>query len=229
MIFFLLEILIYTYVQSVLCYNIIISKIRGESMSADYINKLVIIASSTGGPKALHKVIPKLSKRLDAPVIIVQHMPKGFTATLAERLDHTSDILVTEAVHDEVLEKGHVYLTKGGTHLLLRRNHDGQIVIREDYSEPVNGLRPCADVTYSSLLDLHVPNIVNVVLTGMGCDGYEGISTLNKKQKTYTIAQHQDTCIVYGMPKAIVDHGIADVVLPLEEIGKEITRKVGVF
>ncbi len=198
-------------------------------MSADHINKLVIIASSTGGPKALHKVIPELPKRLDAPVIIVQHMPKGFTATLAERLNHTSDILVTEAVHNETLEKGHVYLTKGGTHLLLTRNQDGKIVICEDYSEPVNGLRPCADITYSSILDLHVPNIVNVVLTGMGCDGYEGISTLSEEQKTYTIAQHKDTCVVYGMPKAIVDHGMADAILPLEKIGAEITRKVGVF
>ncbi|MBE5941081.1 MAG: chemotaxis protein CheB [Lachnospiraceae bacterium] len=198
-------------------------------MSADNINKLVIIASSTGGPKALHKVIPGLSKRLDAPVIIVQHMPKGFTSTLAERLNHVSDILVTEAVHNEVLEKGHVYLTKGGTHLLLMNNQDGKIVIREDCSEPVNGLRPCADVTYSSILQLRIPHIVNVVLTGMGCDGCEGIATLNEQQKTYTIAQHKDTCVVYGMPKAIVDHDMADVILPLEKIGAEITRKVGVF
>lgn len=198
-------------------------------MSANIINKLVIIASSTGGPKALHKVIPMLSKRLDAPVIIVQHMPKGFTATLAERLNDTSDILVSEAIDGEILEKGHVYLAKGGTHLALVKDAEGRMVVREDFSEPVNGLRPCADITFSNIANLNVHHIVSVVLTGMGSDGYEGIRKLREKQRIYTIAQHKDTCVVYGMPKAIVEHGIADIVLPLEEIGKEITRKVGVF
>lgn len=204
-------------------------KIRGESMSANSIHKLVIIASSTGGPKALHEVVPKLSKRLDAPVIIVQHMPKGFTATLAERLNDTSDIMVTEAVEGEHLEKGHVYIAKGGTHLTLARDADGNITTHEDFSEPINGLRPCADITFSSIAALKVEKIVCVVLTGMGSDSYDGICNLREQQKIYTIAQHKDTCVVYGMPKAIVEHGIADSVLPLDQIGTEITRKVGVF
>ena len=198
-------------------------------MSANTIHKLIIIASSTGGPKALHKVIPDLSKRLDAPVIVVQHMPKGFTATLAGRLNDTSDIEVSEAVDGEVLEKGHVYLAKGGTHLKLARDSEDRIVIREDYSDPVNGLRPCADITFSDLASLKVDKILCVVLTGMGSDACEGISNLRKQQKIYTIAQNQESCVVYGMPKAVVEHGIADDVLPLEEIGIEITKKVGVF
>lgn len=198
-------------------------------MSANSIHKLVIIASSTGGPKALHEVIPKLSKRLDAPVVIVQHMPKGFTATLADRLNDTSEITVTEAVEGEVLEKGHVYLAKGGTHLVLARDKDGKIKMHEDYSEPVNGLRPCADITFSSLAALKVDKVICAVLTGMGSDGCEGICKLREQQKIYTIAQHRDSCVVYGMPKAIVEHGIADVVLPLDEIGTEIIKKVGVF
>lgn len=202
---------------------------RGEYMSANIINKLVIIASSTGGPKALHEVVPKLSQRLDAPVIIVQHMPKGFTATLAERLNDTSKIAVSEAVDGEILEKAHVYLAKGGTHLTLVRDIEGRIVIREDFSEPINGLRPCADITFSSVADLRMEYIVNVVLTGMGSDGCAGIRRIREKQKTYTIAQHHDSCVVYGMPKAIVEHDMADVVLPLDEIGTEITKKVGVF
>ncbi|MBQ4057745.1 MAG: chemotaxis protein CheB [Lachnospiraceae bacterium] len=198
-------------------------------MSANIINKLVIIASSTGGPKALHKVIPLLAQRLDAPVIVVQHMPKGFTATLAQRLNDASEIKVSEAVDGEILEKGHVYLAKGGTHLTLVRNMDGRIITREDFSEPINGLRPCADITFSNIADLKINNIVCAVLTGMGSDGYEGIRNLREKQQIYTIAQHKDSCVVYGMPKAIVDHGIADIVLPLEKIGAEITKKVGVF
>lgn len=203
--------------------------LRGEDMSANTIHKLVIIASSTGGPKALHSVIPKISKKLDAPVVIVQHMPKGFTATLAERLNETSEIEVSETVDGEVLKKGHVYLAKGGVHLTLMRDASGRIISREDLSEPINGLRPCADVTFSKLEDLKLDKITCVVLTGMGCDGYEGIRNLKDKQKIYTIAQHKDSCVVYGMPKAIVEHGIADCVLPLEDIGTEITRKVGVF
>lgn len=198
-------------------------------MSANTIHNLVIIASSTGGPKALHKVIPMLPERLDAPVIVVQHMPKGFTATLADRLNDTSEIQVTEAVDGEFLEKGHVYLAKGGTHLTLARNVDGRIVAHEDFSEPINGLRPCANVTFSNISDLRIDKVVCVVLTGMGSDGYEGIRNLREKQKTYTIAEHRDSCVVYGMPKAIVEHGIADIVLPLEKIGTEISKKVGVF
>lgn len=210
-------------------YNTIIKKIRGEDMSANTIHKLVIIASSTGGPKALHQVIPKLSKRLDAPVIIVQHMPKGFTATLADRLNDTSEIKVSEAVDGEVLEKGHVYLAKGGTHLTLIKDVDGRLVTREDFSEPVNGLRPCADITFANMDSLKIDRIICVVLTGMGSDGCEGIRNLRNKQKIYTIAQSKETCVVYGMPKAIVDHGMADCILPLENIGTEITKKVGVF
>lgn len=198
-------------------------------MSANTIHKLVIIASSTGGPKALHKVIPKLPKRLDAPVVIVQHMPKGFTASLAERLNDTSVIKVSEAVNGEVLEKGHVYLAKGGTHLILSKDAEGRIVGHENFSEPINGLRPCADITFADIASLQVEKIICVVLTGMGSDGYEGIRNLSEKQKIYTIAQNKDSCVVYGMPKAIVEHGIADSILPLEDIGTEITKKVGVF
>jgi len=198
-------------------------------MSTNSIGKLVIIASSTGGPKALHQVIPKLSKRLDAPVVIVQHMPKGFTATLADRLNATSEITVTESVEGQFLEKGHVYLAKGGVHLTLKQEHDGRIVICDDYSDPINGLRPCADITFSSVSHLKFDKVICVVLTGMGSDGCEGIKNLREKQEIYTIAQHKDSCVVYGMPKAIVDHGMADCVLPLDEIGDEIMKKVGVF
>ncbi len=198
-------------------------------MSANMIQNLVIIASSTGGPKALHRVIPKLSNRLNAPVVIVQHMPAGFTASLAERLGAVSGIGVSEAVNGEVLENGHVYIAKGGTHLTLVRDNKNRIVIQEDVSEPVNGLRPCADITFKSIASLNVQNVMCVVLTGMGSDGCKGISHLRKSQSIYTVAQHKDSCIVYGMPRAIVEAGIADCILPLENIGAEIIKKVGVY
>ena len=191
--------------------------------------KLVIIASSTGGPKALHNLIPMLPKNLDAPVVIVQHMPKGFTASLAERINETSDISVSEVEDGEILEKGHVYLAQGGRHLQIVKNVNGMLVFRENDEEPVNGLRPCANVTLESLVPLSIERLICVVLTGMGADGFLGIKKLKEKQSIFTIAQNEASCVVYGMPKAIVDNGIADIVLPLEEISEAITKKTGVF
>lgn len=190
--------------------------------------KLVMIASSTGGPKALHKVIPDLSERLDAPVVIVQHMPKGFTNTLAERLDSTSTIPVSEVVDGQILEKGHVYLAKGGKHLEIQQDRKGNLIFQENEKDPVNGLRPCANITFESLNNISLDYIVCVVLTGMGADAYLGVKELHKNKHIYTIAQDRDSCVVYGMPKAIVENNLADVVLPLDDIGQEINRKTGV-
>lgn len=198
-------------------------------MAANSRNKLVIIACSTGGPKALHTLVPTLDRRLDAPVVIVQHMPKGFTNSLAERLDDVSEISVSEAVDGEVLKKGHVYLARGGIHLQLKKDSGGKIIFSECDAEPVNGLKPCANITFASAACLPLDSVICVVLTGMGADGYEGIKSLKARQPVYTIAQSRESCVVYGMPKVIVEKGMADIVLPLEEIGKEIIKKVGVF
>lgn len=193
-----------------------------------YRKKLVVIAVSTGGPKALHKLIPMLDKNLDAPIVIVQHMPKGFTASLAERLDETSDISVSEVVDGEILQKSHVYLAKGGKHLEFAEDSKGRLVFKENDRAPINGLRPCANITYKSLTRITIDFILCVVLTGMGADGYEGIKELKGKQNIYTIAQNKETSVIYGMPKVIVEHGMADEVLPLEQISEGIKRKVGV-
>lgn len=197
-------------------------------MADSTIKKLVVIASSTGGPKALHKLIPMLDKDLDAPVVIVQHMPKGFTATLAGRLNDTSDIPVSEVVDGEALKKGHVYLARGGIHLELAEDRHGRLIFKENDLEPVNGLKPCANITFESLTSICIDSVICVVLTGMGADGYAGIKKLGNRQNIYTIAQNKETCVVYGMPKAIVENGIADIVLPLEDIGREIIKKAGV-
>ena len=195
---------------------------------ADSKRKLVVIASSTGGPKALHTVIPDLSEHLDAPVVIVQHMPKGFTHALAERLNSTSTISVSEVVDGQMLEKGHVYLAKGGRHLEIVQDKQGNLSFKENDKDPVNGLRPCANITFSSLNNLALDYIICVVLTGMGADGYLGVKELHKNKQIYTIAQDSESCVVYGMPKAIVENGLADIVLPLDDIGQEINRKTGV-
>ncbi len=197
-------------------------------MADNKISKLVMIASSTGGPKALQSVVPFISKNLPAPVVIVQHMPKGFTTTLAGRLNEMSEIEVSEVVDGQYLENGHVYLAAGGKHLEIIQDRRGYFQFKENMSDPIGGLRPCANVTLKSLVSASLDYILCVVLTGMGADGYLGINELRGNHNIFTIAQNKETCVVYGMPRAIVEHGIADEVLPLEGIGKEINKKMGV-
>lgn len=190
-------------------------------------NVLVALACSTGGPKALQEVIPYLPKNLAAPMVIVQHMPKGFTASLAGRLDELSKISVKEAEEGDILEAGKVYIAKGGRQLKIQKSGKDYKIIEAD--EPARGgLKPCADIMYESLADSDFDEIVCVVLTGMGADGSSGISGLSKKRKVYVIAQDEASSIVYGMPKMIKMTGLTDEVLDLGQIADAITRKVGV-
>lgn len=192
-------------------------------------SKLVALACSTGGPKALQSVVPLLPADLDAPVLIVQHMPVGFTASLASRLNELSKINVKEAENGEILKKGTVYIAKGGTHMCLKRQVNGSYIIENNEIEPARGgLRPCADVMYESLINSKFDDITCVVLTGMGADGTQGISKLEEKKNIYVIAQNEETSTVYGMPKMIVESGLTDEILPLIKIADAITKNVGV-
>ena len=165
-------------------------------------NKVVALASSTGGPKALQSVIPRLPKNLKAPVVVVQHMPAGFTASLAERLDSLSEVRVKEAAEGDVLEAGTVYIARG--------------------------VKPCANYMYESLRDSRYDQVVCVVMTGMGADGTEGIKHLKEKKKIHVIAQEASTCAVYGMPKSVVTAGLSNQIVPLDQIAQEIIMNVGV-
>lgn len=191
--------------------------------------KVVAVASSTGGPKALQEVIPKLPADLDAPVLIVQHMPKGFTASLAERLNDKSELTVTEAKEGDELEKGHAYIAQGGSHMNVMRTPRGGYKIHYTDEPSREGVKPCANYMYESLMDSNFDNIVCVVMTGMGADGTVGIRNLESKKKVHVIAQDQDSCIVYGMPKSIVNAGLSDQVVPLEQIAQEIILHVGLI
>lgn len=191
--------------------------------------KLVAIACSTGGPKALKEVIPFLSKDLDAPVVLVQHMPVGFTLSLAQRLNELSEIQVKEAEHGEVLKKGWVYVAPGGKHIRIQTDTASQHKIVLSDESPIGGLRPCANVMYKSLTNSSFDDIVCVVLTGMGMDGTEGIRYLKKEKKIYVIAQDEKTSTVYGMPKAITSAGLSDEVIPLEKVADAISKNVGVL
>ncbi|MGN1179858.1 MAG: CheB methylesterase domain-containing protein [Suilimivivens sp.] len=190
--------------------------------------KIVAIASSTGGPKALQSLIPKLPANLDAPVLIVQHMPAGFTEALAERLNTLSEISVKEAAEGDVLEKGHAYLSRGGRHMNTVKSAGKQIIHYTD-EPPREGVRPCANYMYESLADSTYDEIICVVMTGMGADGTEGIRNLKTKKKVTVIAQNESTCIVYGMPRSVVVAGLADREVPLEQLTNEIIKNVGVI
>ena len=191
-------------------------------------NKIVAIASSTGGPKSLQQVIPRLPGNLDAPVLIVQHMPKGFTATLADRLDSLSQLKVVEAQDGDVLEKGCVYVAMGGRHMNVHTAPGGRYTIRYSDEPTREGVCPCANYMYESLANSHFDNIVCVVMTGMGADGTVGIKNLEEKKKVHVIAQDQESCVVFGMPKSIITAGLSDQVVSLDQIAQEIILQVGV-
>lgn len=191
-------------------------------------SKVVALACSTGGPKALQTVIPLLPKNLDAAVVVVQHMPEGFTASLANRLDELSEIRVKEAEHGEVIQKGTVYIAKGGSQLRLMEKNKRMHTLSVTVEAARNSLKPCADIMYESLMKSSFDEVVCVVLTGMGADGTQGILQLEKTNKIYVIAQDEETCTVYGMPKMIAQAEAVDEVVPLDSVATAITKHVGV-
>ena len=190
-------------------------------------SKLVALACSTGGPRALQYVIPFLPENLDAPVVLVQHMPEGFTASLSTRLDELSRINVKEACDGDVLQKGTVYIAKGGSQMRVKKSAGGYM-LSVTVEAARNGLKPCADIMYESLMNTGFEEIICVVMTGMGADGTQGILQLEKTNKIYVIGQDAESCTVYGMPKAIADAGAVDEVVSLKKIADAITKHVGV-
>lgn len=190
--------------------------------------KLVALACSTGGPKALQYVIPFLPANLDAPILIVQHMPEGFTASLSKRLDELSRVKVKEAEHGDNLKKGTVYIAKGGSQMRLVEKGKNEHSLSVTAEEARNGLKPCADIMYESLMKTSYDEITCVVMTGMGSDGTKGILQLEQTNKIYVIAQDEPSCTVYGMPKAVAESGTVDEVVTLKSLADAITKHVGV-
>ncbi|HON41797.1 MAG TPA: chemotaxis response regulator protein-glutamate methylesterase [Bacillota bacterium] len=183
--------------------------------------KVVVIGTSTGGPRALTQVIPWLPPNLPAAVLIVQHMPAGFTRSLAERLNDLSRIRVTEAQGGETIAEGEALIAAGGRHMLVAA--DGALVL--DDSPPMHGVRPAVDMTMNSAVDVFGRRIVGVIMTGMGSDGADAMARV-KLAGGKTIAEHESSCVVYGMPRSVVERGIADKVVPLPEIADEIVNAV---
>ncbi len=189
--------------------------------------KCIAIACSTGGPKALQSVIPYIPAGINAPILLVQHMPAGFTKPLAERLNALSKVKVKEAEEGDLLEKGVVYLAAGGKHMKVGRSGKNMRIFYSD--EPAReGVKPAANYMYESLVDSPYAEICCAVLTGMGADGTAGIEFLDKKKKTYVVAQDEPTSAVYGMPRAIASTGLVSEILPLEKVAEAIAKHVGV-
>jgi two-component system chemotaxis response regulator CheB len=187
---------------------------------------VVAIAASTGGPQSLDRVISALPADLPACVLIVQHMPPGFTASFAERLNRKGQFPVKEAAEGDPVHAGRAYVAAGGFHLVVKRSFPGgPLFLHLDDSPPVNGLRPAANVLFHSLVEQEVERIVAVVMTGMGTDGAEGIQAI-KAQGGWVIAQDEETCVIYGMPKAAAATGCVDRIVPLSSIPEEIVKAV---
>jgi len=188
---------------------------------------IVGIAASTGGPQALERLLPRLSADLPAALIIVQHMPPGFTYSLAQRMNRYCAITVKEARHRERVEVGQAYIAPGGYHLILRPHPDapGEGLIYLDESPPIGGLRPSANVTLRSIAEVYGPRAIGVILTGMGADGREGVKLI-KARGGHVIAQDQASSVVFGMPKAAIESGCVDEVIPLDDIASAIMARL---
>ena len=188
---------------------------------------IIALACSTGGPQALHTLIPMLPEHLGVPMVVLQHMPSGFTNSLAERVDNMSKIKVKEATNGELLLPDVVYIAQGGKHFEVDTDRSGNLISKVYDGPPINNLRPNADVMYKSLIDTNIDKVLCVVLTGMGSDGAKGIEALKEKKEIYCITQNEETCVVYGMPRAVELNGLSDASVPLNKIAQTISKKLG--
>jgi len=184
----------------------------------------VVIATSTGGPPALQAIIPRLPASLQAAVLIVQHMPQGFTRSLAERLALRSAMPVREAQDGDVVANGQVLIAPAGLHMKLRRRGERVKVWLDE--EPKGSLhRPSADVLMASAAKAYGPKALGVILTGMGSDGVQGLRAIREAGGP-ALAESEETCVIYGMPKAALEAGVVDRSVPLHRIADEIMHAV---
>lgn len=188
--------------------------------------RLVGIGTSTGGPRALQQLLQPIPRRLNASYFIVQHMPAGFTKSLAQRLDTQSFITVVEAEDGQTVEDGTAYVAPGGYHMEVVRRRN-QLRIQLSQTEMKGGHRPSVNVLFESLAELSSRyDIYSVIMTGMGSDGSEGLKQLKRKGLKWAIAQDESSCIVYGMPRSAVETGAVNEIKPLENIPTALVKQL---
>ncbi len=193
----------------------------GESVISQ---KIVAIGVSTGGPKTLMDIVPKLPQDIKAGVLIAQHMPGGFTTTFAKRMNDFSRIDVMEASESDIIETGKGYLAPGQYHMTVAKRGLAEGAVIRLSEEPVNALyRPSVDVLFNSVVKLYGSNTIGVLLTGMGSDGVDGMEKI-KKAGGITIAEDESSCIIYGMPKGAIERGVVDYILPATKIADKIAE-----
>lgn len=184
--------------------------------------KAVVIGASTGGPKALVYLISKLPEKIKVPIFIVQHMPKGFTTSFANRLNNESSIRVVEAEEGMIIENGIIYLAPGDFHMTIEENR-----IRLNSNEKLHGVRPAVDYLFHSAAEVYKEKLLGIIMTGMGRDGSDGMCVI-KNMGGYNIAQNKETCVVYGMPSSAVLKGVVDEILSLEDISSNLNQLIRV-
>jgi two-component system chemotaxis response regulator CheB len=187
--------------------------------------RVIAIGISTGGPNALQFVLSQIPADFQSTIVIVQHMPEGFTEMFAKRLDECSALEVHEARSGDLLLAGRVLICPGNRHMMIRRMPRGDMVVLSD-GPPVNGHRPSADVLFHSVAQEFGLTAVGVLMTGMGDDGAEGLGAI-KAAGGMTIAQSEDTCVVSGMPRAAILKGYASKIIPLDGLGSHLVSNYG--
>ncbi|MCC7477938.1 chemotaxis response regulator protein-glutamate methylesterase [bacterium] len=200
-----------------------ISPVRAAASAVGAASRIVAVASSTGGPKALASFIPQLPDKFRAAMLVVQHMPATFTKLLAERLDKSSAIRVKEAEEGDVLEAGTCLIAPGGFHTEVTPS----LSIHLTKDPPVGGLRPCADITFRTLANAAGSHVMGVVLTGMGSDGTEGCKALRAKGAQVVLAESRQTATIWGMPRSVVEHGVADREVPIDDMAAAVVEALG--
>jgi two-component system chemotaxis response regulator CheB len=182
-------------------------------------NKIEIIGIgiSTGGPEALSKFFGMLSDEIPVPIVISQHMPAHFTKSLANRLNTISGLTIKEAENYQRIKPGHVYIAPGGMHLRISKTH--KINISEEPASSV--YKPSVDIMMKSIAEIYENKAIGLIMTGMGNDGLEGLKLL-KEKGSYILSQESSTCVVSGMTRAVINAGIADEIIPLDNLAKEI-------
>jgi two-component system, chemotaxis family, protein-glutamate methylesterase/glutaminase len=201
--------------------------LRGKKKSRAALppNRIIAIGISTGGPNALQYVLSQLPAEFPGSIVVVQHMPEGFTEMFAHRLDECCALEVQEARSGDLLNAGRVLICPGNRHLMVRRMPRGDMAVLSD-GAPVNGHRPSADVLFHSVAQQFGLTAVGLLMTGMGEDGAEGLGAI-KAAGGMTIAQSEDTCVVSGMPRAAISKGYAAKVVPLDGLAAYLVQNYG--
>lgn len=187
-------------------------------------DRVIAIGTSTGGPRALQEIITKLPGNLPCGIVIVQHMPPGFTKSLSDRLNSLSSLTVKEAEQNDVIRPGLVLIAPGDYHMTVE-NDGNKKIIRLNQNSPIGGHRPAVDPLFESVAKCYGKGALGVILTGMGHDGAKGMQTI-KRQQGSTIAEDQSTTVVFGMPKSAIELGVIDKVVPLPGVAAEIVKMI---